>query len=94
MELKIFVKIGSRYEILGWDGNELTVCINAPPVEGAANIKLIELISDWLSISKNKITLSGGQISRHKTLSISVDKISFEDKLSKVHKLPLQTSLF
>jgi uncharacterized protein (TIGR00251 family) len=94
MELKVFVKIGRRYEILGWDGNELTVCINAPPIEGAANTKLIELISDWLLINKNKIVLSGGQISRHKTLSINIDKISFEDKLSEVPKLPTQTSLF
>jgi len=94
MELKVFVKIGHRYEIIGWDGNELTVGINAPPVEGAANSKLIEILSEWLNIGKNKIVFVGGQTSRHKILQINIDEAIINNKLSEVPKLPAQTSLF
>jgi len=93
VELKVFIKIGKRYDVLGWDGESLTVGINAPPIKGAANEKLIQLLSEWLDISKNKIHLIGGQISRSKTVRIDIEKSALDIKLAEIPKLPRQISL-
>jgi len=84
MKLKVFVKIGRKYEILSWNGEELIVGVNAAPVDGAANIKLVKILSDWLGISKNKITVVKGHTSRHKTLDADIDIKLFNSLITKL----------
>lgn len=48
----------------------IKVKLAAPPVDGAANDALIELISEEWDIPKSKITLKNGHTSRLKTLLI------------------------
>ena len=93
VELKVFIKIGKRFEVLGWDGESLTVGINSPPVKGAANDKLIELLSEWLNISKNKIHLIGGHTTRHKIIDIDIEKVILDTKIAEIPKLPRQMNL-
>lgn len=58
----------SRSEIVGEAEGVLRVKLTAPPVEGAANKALVELLSDRLHIAKSKITIIAGLSSRNKTV--------------------------
>lgn len=60
----------SRNEIEGTTGNALKVRVTAPPVEGAANEALIELLAERLKIRKSQIEIVAGQTSQHKMVSI------------------------
>ncbi len=57
-------------KLLGWNtAGELRIRIAAPPVEGAANKKLIAFLSKQLSIAKSEIRIEAGENSRVKTIS-------------------------
>lgn len=73
MKLRVFVKIGRRHGPLGWDGEWLTVGISTPPIDSAANVKLIEVISAWLGVRKSMITVVQGHTTRYKTLEVITD---------------------
>jgi uncharacterized protein (TIGR00251 family) len=60
----------SRNEVEGIIGNALKVRVTAPPVEGAANKALIELLAEQLRIRKSQIEIVAGQTSQHKMISI------------------------
>lgn len=62
-----------RSELLGWNAaGELRVRIAAPPVEGAANRKLITFLAKRLSLSKADVRIVAGEHSRIKTISAPV----------------------
>jgi uncharacterized protein (TIGR00251 family) len=44
--------------------------ITAPPVEGKANYKLIDFLSDILGLSKNCIKIERGHLGRNKTITV------------------------
>ncbi|MEW6739271.1 MAG: DUF167 domain-containing protein [Nitrospirota bacterium] len=60
----------SKKEIAGVEGNTIKIKLTAPPVEGAANEQLIELLSETLSIKKGNIEIVKGDSSRYKTVKI------------------------
>jgi uncharacterized protein (TIGR00251 family) len=60
----------SKNEVEGVTGNALKVRVTAPPVEGAANKALIELLAERLKIRKSQIEIVAGQTSQHKMISI------------------------
>lgn len=60
----------SKNEVEGITGNALKVRLTAPPVEGAANEALIELLAERLKIRKSQIEIVAGQTSQHKMISI------------------------
>ncbi|TEU14652.1 MAG: YggU family protein [Anaerolineales bacterium] len=60
----------SRNEVEGITGNALKVRVTAPPVEGAANKALIELLAERLKVRKSQIEIVAGQTSRHKMISV------------------------
>lgn len=45
----------------------------APPVEGAANAALIELVAKTFGVAKRDVALTGGETARLKRLSITGD---------------------
>jgi len=94
MKIKVFVKIGRRHEILGWDGEKLTVSVDAPPVNGIANSKMIEMISDWLNVSKSRVQVTSGHTARYKTLEIDLDPDLFQRLADMLPQLPRQQTLF
>ena len=68
----------NKSEIAGWQEDVLLVRLASPPVEGAANKALIELLSDVLRIRKSAIDLDAGERSRNKRVTIdglSIDEI-------------------
>jgi len=60
----------SRNEIEGVTGHALKVRLTAPPVEGAANEALIELLAERLKVRKSQIEIVAGQTSRQKMISV------------------------
>ena len=61
----------SKSAIAGTRGNALLVRLNAPPVEGAANTELIELLAETLGVSKRDVVIVGGERSRGKRVRIA-----------------------
>ncbi len=45
--------------------------VSAPPVEGKANARLIEFLSDTLGVLRSAITVSSGRSGRTKLIAIS-----------------------
>jgi uncharacterized protein (TIGR00251 family) len=54
----------------GMRDGALLIKLNAPPVEGAANAELIDLLSDLLDVPKRAITIVGGERSRLKRVRV------------------------
>ena len=65
---------GSRNRIVGLHGDALKVQITAPPVEGAANEAVRELIAKWLGVPRRTVTIVQGRNSRHKVLELAAEK--------------------
>lgn len=49
----------------------LHVYVNAPPLEGKANIAAIEAIADYYKVKKSAVTLLSGHKSKNKRFEIS-----------------------
>lgn len=60
----------SRNEIVGIQGEALKVRLTSPPIEGAANLLLVEFMAKKLGIAKSRIEIVSGEKSRHKTLKV------------------------
>jgi uncharacterized protein len=60
-----------RSEIAGVREGALLVRLNAPPVDGAANTELIEVLADALSVPKRDVTITSGASSKQKRVKVS-----------------------
>lgn len=60
-----------RDAIVGEFNGRLKVALNAPPVDGKANAKLMKYLSKLLGVSKSSIQLISGETSRDKRLAIT-----------------------
>lgn len=94
MKIRVYTKIGRQEGILGWDGERITARVDAPPIEGAANDRLINLLSEWFGLSKSKVTIIKGHTSRYKTVEINVAQEQLNNLISELPRLPSQQKLF
>jgi uncharacterized protein (TIGR00251 family) len=69
LEVKVEPR-SSKKGISGVMENMLKVKLTAPPVEGAANEQLIEVLSESFGIKKSDITIIKGQSSKRKVVEI------------------------
>ena len=60
----------SRSQIAGTRNGALVVRLSAPPVDGAANAELVELLAGELGIPRRSITLIAGERSRSKRVRV------------------------
>jgi uncharacterized protein (TIGR00251 family) len=60
----------SRKGIVGIIDNVLKVKLTAPPVGGAANEQLIEILAEKYGVRKSNIIILRGETSRRKTVKI------------------------
>lgn len=67
----------SRSEIVGLHGDALKVRLAAPPVEGAANVALVELLADVLGVARRSVRIVSGATARAKI--VEVDGASVEN---------------
>lgn len=74
----------SKSEVVGEFGSppRLKLRIAAPPVDGAANEAVVELLSKKLSVSKGSIEIIRGQTGKNK--SVLCRGVAAEDILSKL----------
>lgn len=66
----------ARSGLAGTRGRALLVRLKAPPVEGAANTELIEVLSEAFGVPRRAITLVSGERSRSKR--VRIDGVSVE----------------
>ena len=69
IKIKVYPK-SAQSGISGIVGDVLKIKVNAPPVEGAANKELIEILSDTLRTRKTSIKIIKGHGSRDKVVEI------------------------
>jgi uncharacterized protein len=61
----------SRSQILGWQADgTLKIAITAPPVDGAANEAIVELLASVLGVPKRAVAIARGQTGRNKLVDI------------------------
>ena len=60
----------ARNRIVGWHGTALKVQVHAPPVEGAANAALVELLAATLAVPRRSVRILQGSTSRNKLVEI------------------------
>lgn len=58
---------------MGLHGGVLKVQVSAPPVEGAANRALIEILAEWLDMPRRALSVVQGSTSRDKVVEVSSD---------------------
>lgn len=75
MELLVRVQPrASRSRVVGEHGGYLKVQLAAPPVDGAANAALLELLAELLGIPRRQVALVSGETSRRKRVrALGVD---------------------
>jgi uncharacterized protein len=72
MKLTVKVKPNSRKnEVKLAEDGTLTICVSAPPREGRANQKIIELLSEYLNKPKRSISIVAGLKGKIKIVEIS-----------------------
>jgi uncharacterized protein (TIGR00251 family) len=60
-----------RSGVAGTRGGALLVRLNAPPVEGAANDELVEVMADVLGVPRRAVTIVAGERSRNKRVRVA-----------------------
>ena len=69
VDVRVIPRAG-KSGIAGVRENAVLVRLTAPPVEGAANAELIEVIADVLGVPKRAISIVSGDRSRKKRVRI------------------------
>ena len=63
----------SRTRIVGRHGDALRVQVQAPPVGGAANAALVELLAETLGVPRQAVRVRHGQSGRDKLVEVDTD---------------------
>ena len=71
MKLRITVKPNARKnEVLRGADGTFVIRVAVPPIEGKANEKVIEILSDYLNIPKRSISIVSGFKGKNKLVEI------------------------
>lgn len=70
----------SKTRIAGVVEARLKVQLNAPPVDGEANLALVRLLADALGVRKSAVAIVSGETSRHKR--VRIEGVSVEQVLA------------
>ena len=71
VELRVLVQPrASRSRVVGEHGGALKIALAAPPVDGAANEALVELLAELCGVPRRQVSLVSGQSSRRKTVRV------------------------
>lgn len=74
ISLLLHVKSGKRRPAPPiFKGEALELGVNAPAVEGKANLAVIEALSEWLGVPKSALTLTHGHQGRRKRVEVNAD---------------------
>lgn len=70
IDVRVIPRAG-KSGVAGTRNDALLVRLNAPPVDGAANAELIELLADAFGVSRRSVTLVSGSQSRSKRVRVA-----------------------
>lgn len=70
LDVRVIPRAG-RSGVVGTRGGALLVRLNAPPVEGAANAELIDVLAKTLGVPKRAVSLVSGDRSRQKRVAVA-----------------------
>lgn len=62
----------SKVQVVGVVAGILKVKLTQPPVEGAANRQLIEVLADYFQVRKSSVRIRQGESSRNKVVEITL----------------------
>jgi uncharacterized protein (TIGR00251 family) len=71
MRISVRVIPRSSKNVLEWDEGSIRARLTAPPVDGAANAALIELLSKQLDLPRRNIEIVRGATGRQKIIEIA-----------------------
>jgi uncharacterized protein (TIGR00251 family) len=60
-----------RSGVTGTRDGTLLVRLNAPPVDGAANVELVDVVADVFGVARRAVTIIAGERSRTKRVHIT-----------------------
>ena len=71
MRISVHVTVNAKKpEVMEVSVGELRVRVNAKPIDGAANIRLIEILAEHFNVSFGAIRIVSGATSRDKIIEI------------------------
>jgi len=70
LNVRVITRAG-RSGLAGTRDNALLIRLNAPPVDGAANAELFDVLSDILHVPRRALTIVSGERSRSKRVLVS-----------------------
>lgn len=76
----------SRSEVLGSHGEALKVRLVSPPVDGAANAALIDLLAEVLDVPRRSVRIIAGNASRMKVVEIDGIDAAKVERLADGHE--------
>ncbi len=85
MRCEIPVRVVTRASkpgVAGMRGDAVLVRVGAPPVEGAANAEVIELLARALDLPPRAVAISAGATSR--TKRVAIDGLTREDAFQRL----------
>lgn len=82
MLITIRVQPRSKRNTVEWEQGALKARLTAPPVDGAANEALIELLAERLDLPKRSISVVRGATSRQKV--VEIEGMSLQDVQEKL----------
>ena len=72
-----------RSGVAGVRGDALLVRLHAPPIDGAANLELIEVIAEALAVPRRAVSIASGDRSRQKRVRVEgIDAATAASRLS------------
>jgi uncharacterized protein (TIGR00251 family) len=84
IDVRVIPRAG-KSGIAGMRGDALLVRLHAPPVDGAANAELIEVLAEALGVPKRAVSIASGERSRQKRVRVEGVTSDFVDsKLRRV----------
>ncbi len=63
----------ARNRVVGRYGDRLKLQVSAPPVEGAANDAIVELMAEWLRVPRRSVAIAQGHAGRDKLIEVTSD---------------------
>jgi uncharacterized protein len=84
LDIRVIPRAG-RTTIAGTRNGALLVRLNAPPVDGAANLELLSFLAHALGVAKAQLTLISGERARAKRVRVKgVTAAALETRLSEL----------
>jgi len=70
--LHIHVQPGAKRSVVaGLHGDRLKLRVAAPPIDGAANLAVVEMLSELLDVPKSCVVIQRGETHRDKSVSVT-----------------------